>query len=206
MKFALLLLSTALATFAAQPAPTLKAAVVIGAKDEIKLGTLTVGEKQLDFEGADLLFTLPLDAIEDVQVAGFREKWLTIGIRANSEFGKSYGFLLQSDRAVKNAPARVQFLLPPNADLKSAVALAQAFKARADALVAQRQSSEQATKAQEGREKQQQRQQAEAVTIAPPPVPFPAPSQRRDAAPQKPRTLLVVQAYYLARKPGGFVK
>src|SRR5450631_4237182 len=71
MKFVFLLLTTVLAAFAAAPTPTtLKAAVVIGAKDEVKLGTLTVGDKQLDFEGADLLFSVPLDAVEDVQVAG----------------------------------------------------------------------------------------------------------------------------------------
>jgi len=203
MKIALLLFA-ALVSAHAQTA--IKAAVEIGGKDEVKLGTLTVNEKELNFEGAELMFQLPVDAVEDVQVAGFREKWMSVGIRPSSEFAKSYAFLLQADRTGgKNSPARLQFLLPPNADLKAGLAIARSFKDRVDAVIVARQTQEQAAKAQAEREKQE-RQVTEAAakpsTISPA-VPREEP---RQAKPSKPKIRFAIEAYYLSKKPGGFVK
>jgi hypothetical protein len=208
MKLAMVFLLTALGQAGAQT--TIKAAVQIGAKDEVKLGTLTVTAAKLDFEGAELLFSLPVDCIADVQVAGFREQWMTIGIRPTSDFARSYTFLLQPDRAgAKSTPARVQFLLPPNADLKAGLAIARDFKTHADAAIALRQAAADADaqtlktrteqEAQQ-RAEQQQQQKAEARAVAAPPA------QERREAPTQPKVLVAINAFYLDKKPGAFIK
>ena len=211
MKIAVLLILTALAQAGAQT--TLKAVVEIGSKDEVKIGTLTVAETKLDFEGAELMFALPLEAIEDVQVAGFREKWLTVAVRANSEFARSYGFLLQLDRTgTKNAPGRIQFLLPPNADLKAAVAIARDFKARADVALADRQAVEQqaaqariaeqaAAKTRAAEEAPQQRAVQQAAS-APAPARAPQAQEKRE---EDPKVYMAVSAYYFTKKPGALM-
>jgi hypothetical protein len=207
MKIALLLLA-ALVSASAQTA--LKVAVEIGGKDEVKLGMLTITEQTLDFEGAELMFSLPLGAVEDVQVAGFREKWMSVGVRGGSDFAKSYSFLLQADRSgARNAPGRVQFLLPPSADLKSALTIARDFKARVDAAIATRQAQEQAlqaAKAQEEKEKLERQQAEKAAKQAPVSPAVPSEERRQTVAAHKPKILFVVQAYYLSKKPSGFVK
>jgi hypothetical protein len=207
MKNALLFLILALEPAnAAEPpkATALKAAVAMPAKQDIRLGTLTLSAEQLDFDSPGLIFSLPVDAITEVEWAGFAERWLTIGIRPTSDFARAYPFLLTPGSG--GAAARLSLLLPPNADLKTAIALAKDFKATADAAIAARQAAEQqaaqarlaeqqAAKAKVAEEAQQQRaaqQSAAAATIAASP-----PTENRE-----PKVYVSMSAYYFQKKPG----
>ena len=211
MKNALLFLILALGfANAAQPpkATALKAAVAMPAKEDIRLGTLTVSAKQLDFDSPGLIFSLPVDAIAEVEWAGFAERWLTIGIRPASDFARAYPFLLTPGSGGASA-ARLSLLLPPNADLKTAIALAKDFKATADAAIAARQAAEQqvaqarlaeqqVAKAKAAEEAHQQRAaqpSAAVATIAAPP-----PEENR-----QPKVYLSMPAYYFQKKPGALM-
>ena len=84
-------------------------------------------ECALKFHGRDLIFTLPCAQIWDVRHAGFREKWLSIGITSGS-FATQYGFLLQT-APEPGAPHRLDIALPRDASLESAEDFAQALEA-----------------------------------------------------------------------------
>jgi hypothetical protein len=173
------------------------------AKDDIRLGTLTLSPTQLDFDSTGLIFTIPVDAIAEVEWAGFAERWLTIGLRSTSDFARAYPFLLTPGSGPKS-PGRLSFLLPPNADLKAAIALAKDFKISVDAAIATaaeaEAKAEKARSEQEAQERaEQQHRQAEARAAA-----VPAPQPRREE-PRQPKVLLALNAYYLDKKPGALM-
>ena len=85
-------------------------------------------ECALKFHGRDLIFTLPCAQVWDVRHAGFREKWLSIGITSGS-FATQYGFLLQT-APEPGARHRLDIALPRDASLESAEDFAQALEAR----------------------------------------------------------------------------
>jgi len=203
MKYALITITALVASIpaVAQPAHKVKAAVEMPVSKEVKLGTLSFGNDKLEFSSPNLIFSLSFDAIEDVQYAGFREKWLTLGVRGDSSFARAYGFLLAPDHSRKDAPARVNFLLSPDADLAAALAAAEAFQKQVDAVIAARKPIEPPPTL-----ARTPTPPAVAPAPAPPPVapatttaPLPPISLPKPA----PKALFTLEpVYYLAKKPG----
>jgi hypothetical protein len=76
---------------------SLRVAVEIPAKKQMSAGVLTLAADEVKFDsdqqGADeLLFSIPAKDVEEVQVAGFRERFLSLKIRAHADFVKAYSF------------------------------------------------------------------------------------------------------------------
>ena len=115
--------SASKAVAALVPIPNAKPAL-----GELALALTPAGGCALTFHGHDLIFVLPCDQIWEVRHAGFRDKWLSIGI-ASGSFATQYAFLLQ---AATGAPAlhRLDIALPPDGSLETAEDFAQTLAAR----------------------------------------------------------------------------
>ncbi len=113
----------------------LRVAVEVPGQDSLIFGTLTLSASQAEFQSdtgskRELLFTLPASSIAGVQVAGFREHFLTFDIKKDSEFAKTYAFLFNDPRASSTKTFPLSFELTPKEDLRSAMKKATDFKAR----------------------------------------------------------------------------
>jgi len=96
-------------------------------------GVLTLTANEVRFEtdqrGSDeLLFSIPVKDVEEVEVAGFRERFLSLKIRQNSDFVKAYAFLLSDNRSPGPNPLNVNFALGAKEDLRSGMATLNDFK------------------------------------------------------------------------------
>jgi hypothetical protein len=114
---------------------SLRVAVEIPAKKQMSAGVLTLAADEVKFDsdqqGADeLLFSIPARDVEEVQVAGFRERFLSLKIRANADFAKAYAFLFSDNRQNGTNALTVVFELGPKEDLRAALATASEFKLR----------------------------------------------------------------------------
>jgi len=96
-------------------------------------GALTFAANEVKFEtdqrGSDeLLFSIPIKDVEEVEVAGFRERFLSLKIRPNSDFVKAYSFLLSDNRSPGPNPLTVSFALGAKEDLRAGMATVNDFK------------------------------------------------------------------------------
>lgn len=112
----------------------LHVAVDIPAKNhQMWPGVLTLAANEVRFEtdqrGSDeLLFSIPVKDVEEVAVAGFRERFLSLKIRQNTEFVKAYAFLLSDNRSPGPNPLTVNFALGAKEDLRAGMATVNDFK------------------------------------------------------------------------------
>jgi len=112
---------------------SLRVAVEITAKKQLSVGVLTLAASEVRFEsdqhGSDeLLFSIPAKDVEEVQVAGFRERFLSLKIRQNTDFVKAYSFLFSESRLSGTNALTVNFELGPKEDLRAALTTASEFK------------------------------------------------------------------------------
>ncbi len=192
MKLLFTLLTLTLAVSAEQPTTpqpvTLRAAVELGQADNVKLGKLTFGADSLEFDSPDLVFSLPVAAIDAVDVAGSREHWLRLTIDPTTPFARSYSFLLQLQHTPPSA--HLQFLLPPGSgtDLKAALDVANRFADRVAPAALERTARRAPMTA--------------AVPVAAAAAhPAPKPAVAPAPPPPQPKTLAVIGAGWLPKKP-----
>lgn len=112
---------------------SLRVAVEIAAKKQLSVGVLTLAASEVRFEsdqhGSDeLLFSIPAKDVEEVQVAGFRERFLSLKIRQNTDFVKAYSFLFSESRLSGTNALTVNFELGAKEDLRAALTTASEFK------------------------------------------------------------------------------
>lgn len=98
-------------------------------------GVLTLGANEVRFEtdqrGSDeLLFSIPVRDVEEVEVAGFRERFMALKIRPSADFVKAYAFLFSESRSPGPNPLTVNFALGAHEDLRAGMATANEFKSR----------------------------------------------------------------------------
>lgn len=113
----------------------LRVAVEVPGQDSLIFGTLTLSTDKAEFQSdagskRELLFTLPASSITNVQVAGFKEHFLTFDIKKDSEFAKTYAFLFNDPRTSSGKTFPLTFELTPKEDLRSAMKRATEFKAQ----------------------------------------------------------------------------
>ncbi len=98
-------------------------------------GVLTLTANDVRFEtdqrGSDeLLFSIPVRDVEEVEVAGFRERFLSLKVRQNADFVKAYAFLFSDNRSPGPNPLTVNFALGAKEDLRAGMASVNDFKSR----------------------------------------------------------------------------
>ena len=120
------------------PAPpvhpqSLRVVVEVPGRDTLVSGSLELSENGLKFQSPDLLFDVPVDCIEEVLVAGFKEDFLKVRVLSDSDFAKTYDFLLKKElpgiggKKTPNPLLKIQ--LWPKEPLPPAMEAANAFKA-----------------------------------------------------------------------------
>ena len=119
------------------PFGALRVAVEVPAKTQLCFGTLTLSAAEVRFEsdqrgGLDeLLFSIPVKDVEEVEVAGFRERFLSLKIRQNTDFVKAYAFLFaEGHQAPTTNALNVNFELGPKEDLRAALRTASELKSQ----------------------------------------------------------------------------
>jgi len=96
-------------------------------------GVLTLGVNEVRFESDqhasdELLFSIPVRDMEEVEVAGFRERFLSLKIRQNADFVKAYSFLFSDSRSPGENSLTVNFSLGAKEDLRVGMATADELK------------------------------------------------------------------------------
>ena len=101
--------------------PPLRVGVEVPGQDQLRFGTLTLTPESVKFDSDELLFTVPVKDLEDVQVAGFRERFLTLRVRKDSEFSRSYAFLFVDRNSGLTSSLSLSFQLGPKETLRMAL-------------------------------------------------------------------------------------
>ena len=101
--------------------PPLRVAVEVPGQDQLRFGTLSFAAEGVKFDSNELLFTVPINDMEDIQVAGFRERFLTVVVRKNSGFSRSYAFLFADSRIGMSNSLSLSFQLGPKETLRTAL-------------------------------------------------------------------------------------
>lgn len=130
---------------------SLRMVVEVPGRDTLVSGSMELSAKGIKFQSADLLFDVPVDCIEEVLVAGFKEDFLKVRVLSDSDFAKTYDFLLKKELpgigGKKNPNPLLKIQLWPKESLPPAMEAANAFKATvaaAQARAAERTAAERA--------------------------------------------------------------
>jgi len=126
VSFVALLASSLLAE--PQPVKSFRVAVEVPGQDQLRFGTLSLTPEGVKFESDELLFTVPVKDMDDIQVAGFRERFLTLLVRKDSEFARSYAFLFSDRRTGTTNMSSLSFQLGPKETLRTAVETGRAYR------------------------------------------------------------------------------
>ena len=111
-----------------QPLKSFRVAVEVPGQDQLRFGTLSLTPEGVKFDSDELLFTVPLKDMDDIQVAGFRERFLTLLVRKDSEFARSYAFLFSDRRSGMTNMSSLSFQLGPKETLRTAVENGRAYR------------------------------------------------------------------------------
>jgi len=111
-----------------QPVKSFRVAVEVPGQDQLRFGTLSLTPEGVRFDSDELLFTVPLKDMDDIQVAGFRERFLTLLVRKDSEFARSYAFLFSDRRSGVTNLSSLSFQLGPKETLRAAVENGRAYR------------------------------------------------------------------------------
>ena len=110
--------------------PSLRVAVEVPGQDQLRFGTLTLAVDGVKFDSEELLFRVPIQDLEDLKVAGFRERFLTLVVRKDSEFVQAYGFLFSDRRYPSSSSLSLSFQLGPKEVLRAAVETGNTYRSQ----------------------------------------------------------------------------
>jgi hypothetical protein len=162
---------------------------ITGTPAEFVSGLLTFFPERLEFNSRDLNFALPYASIEKVDCAGARETFLTIRIDPRDEFSKLYGKyrLIENYRFVPG----VRFSLEMAEEVAPAYKTVQAFQRYMQEVLDARRSSLVGVVGNTG-----------TITRSGPPE---AASAQGSVGRSPATVLLVLDAYYLEKRPGAIM-